>query len=147
MAREAVSAEPSWLWSWNGVCIGYRLGNSLFAADGLEVGRFSGSDVYGADGRYLGELTASEEGTRLVTSVYKKLHTMPGLVPTLERPVQAASGSFRSGSPVLRPRRIPSPQTEIDDGRPPIEVRATRRAALCHGTISARQLIRIGFII
>jgi|SRR5579862_5232823 len=84
VAREAVSAEPSWLWSWNGVCIGYRLGNSLFAADGLEVGRFSGSDVYGADGCYLGELTASEEGTRLVTSVYKKLHTMPGFVPTLE---------------------------------------------------------------
>jgi hypothetical protein len=43
------SLTPNWLWTWDGVCFGYRRGNSLFTYDGIEVGRFSGVEVYGAD--------------------------------------------------------------------------------------------------
>jgi hypothetical protein len=63
------SFTPIWLWTWNGVCFGYRRGDSLFTYDGIEVGRFSGAEVYGADGSYLGELKSTEEdGDRLITN-------------------------------------------------------------------------------
>jgi hypothetical protein len=69
-----VSLTPKWLWTWNGVCFGYRRGDSLFTHDGIEVGRFSGAEVYGADGSYLGEVRSTEEdGDRLITSSYKEV--------------------------------------------------------------------------
>jgi hypothetical protein len=80
------SLTPIWLWTWNGVCFGYRRGDSLFAYDGIEVGRFSGAEVYGADGSYLGEVRSTEEdGDRLITSSYKKLRMAAPFVPTIER--------------------------------------------------------------
>jgi hypothetical protein len=81
------SLTPVWLWAWNGVCFGYRLGNSLFTYDGIEVGRFSGIEVYGADGSYLGEVRSTEEGgaDRLITSSYKKSQVVASFVPTFER--------------------------------------------------------------
>src|SRR5579864_6640469 len=76
---------PNWLWSWNGVCFGYRRGDSLFTYDGVEVGRFSGAEVYGADGCYLGEVRNSEEdGDRLTTSSYKKSRMAASFVTTLD---------------------------------------------------------------
>jgi hypothetical protein len=76
---------PNWLWTWNGVCFGYRRGNSLFTYDGVEVGRFSGAEIYGADGSYLGEVRGTEEdGDRLTTSSYKKLRKAASFVPTIE---------------------------------------------------------------
>ena len=81
------SLTPNWLWTWNGVCFGYRRGDSLFTYDGVEAGRFSGAEIYGADGSYLGEVQSSEEdGDRLVTSSYKKFHTADVFEPTLDRP-------------------------------------------------------------
>ena len=77
--------KPNWLWTWNGVCFGYRRGDSLFTYDGVEVGRFFGAEVYGADGSYLGEVQSSEEGgDRLTTSSYKKLRKAASFVPTIE---------------------------------------------------------------
>ena len=79
------SLTPKWLWTWDGVCFGYRRGNSLFTYDGIEVGRFSGVEVYGADGSYLGEVRSTEgDGDRLITSSYKKLRTAASFVPTIE---------------------------------------------------------------
>jgi hypothetical protein len=80
------SLTPSWLWTWNGVCFGYRRGDSLFTYDGIEVGRFSGAEVYGSDGSYLGEVRSTEEdGDRLIASSYKKSRTAASFVPTFER--------------------------------------------------------------
>src|SRR5712691_7963372 len=77
--------KPNWLWTWNGVCFGYRRGDSLFTYDGVEVGRFSGAEVYGADGSYLGEVRSTEEDSeRLITSSYKKLRTAASFVPTID---------------------------------------------------------------
>ena len=76
---------PTWLWSWNGVCFGYRRGDSLFTYDGVEVGRFSGVEIYDANGSYLGEVRITEDGgNRLTTSSYKKSLIGPSFVPTLE---------------------------------------------------------------
>jgi hypothetical protein len=80
------SLAPNWLWTWNGVCFGYRRADSLFTYDGIEVGRFSGTEVYGADGSYLGEVRSTEEdGDRLITSSYKKSRIADSFVPTFER--------------------------------------------------------------
>ena len=77
--------KPNWLWSWNGVCFGYRRGDSLFTYDGVEVGRFSGSEIYDAAGSYLGEVRNTEEnGDRLTTSSYKKSRMVASFVPTIE---------------------------------------------------------------
>ena len=54
-----------WLWTWGGVCFGYRDGDELWTHDGRHVGRFHGDQVYGPDGRYLGEL---RNGNRLITN-------------------------------------------------------------------------------
>jgi len=80
------SLAPNWLWTWNGVCFGYRRADSLFTYDGIEVGRFSGTEVYAADGSYLGEVRSTEEdGDRLITSSYKKSRMAASFVPTFER--------------------------------------------------------------
>ena len=73
---------PSWLWTWGGVCFGYRRGDSLFTYDGTEAGRFFGTEVFGADGQYLGELSSSGDGERLITNIYKKSRTISGFSPT-----------------------------------------------------------------
>ena len=76
---------PNWLWTWNGICFGYRRGDSLFTHDGIEVGRFSGAEVYGPDGSYLGELRSTEvDGDRLIASSYKKSRTAASFVPAIE---------------------------------------------------------------
>src|SRR5437868_6467513 len=82
--RTAFGARPEWLWTWNGICFGYRRGDSLFTHDGLEVGRFSGTEVYGPDGRYLGELTSTSDGDRLITNLYKKSRSVREFVPTFD---------------------------------------------------------------
>ena len=94
---QAVRAElkPDWLWTWNGICFGYRLGDSLFTHDGLEVGRFSGAEVYDPYGRYLGELRSSDDGDRLITSSYKKSRAGIAFIPTFERPWKIPSARTR----------------------------------------------------
>ena len=83
-AVDAASAAmaPSWLWTWGGVCFGYRHGDSLFTNDGVEAGRFHGAEIYGADGQYLGELRSASDGERLITNLYKKSRFMGGFFPT-----------------------------------------------------------------
>ena len=76
--------KPDWLWTWKGICFGYREADSLFTHDGVEVGRFFGVEVYGCDGRYLGEIGQAEDGARLMASVYKKSRTRPTFVPTVK---------------------------------------------------------------
>src|SRR5258708_40022547 len=81
------------LWTWGGVCFGYRRDASLFTYDGVEVGRFVGAEVFGADGSYLGEVRRTEEGggDRLITSSYKKSRRADPFAPTTERPHQRAA--------------------------------------------------------
>src|SRR5216684_1608204 len=84
LRAEAIT-KPDWLWTWNGICFGYRLGDSLFTHDGVEVGRFTGPEIYGVDGRYLGEIGKANDGDRLVTNLYKKARTVPAFAPTFDR--------------------------------------------------------------
>jgi hypothetical protein len=99
--RTAFGVGPEWLWTWNGICFGYRRGDSLFTYDGFEVGRFSGTEVYAADGRYLGELTSAADGGRLITNLYKKSRSVRGFVPTFDhaynRPPNRAGQPLYSG--------------------------------------------------
>jgi hypothetical protein len=81
-----VQSERVWLWSWSGVCFGYRRANSLYTHDGQEIGRFSGAEVYGATGRYIGEINAAGDGSRLITNVYKKTRTREAFEPEADRP-------------------------------------------------------------
>ena len=82
---EPAASRPEWLWAWNGVCFGYRFGDSLFTHDGVEVGRFFGAEVYGIHGQYLGEVSPASDGHRLITNSYKKSRSVPAFVPTLHR--------------------------------------------------------------
>ena len=97
LAEEAPA--PHWLWTWNGVCFGFRQGNSLFTCGGAEAGRFAGSEIYGADGKYLGEVRTGEDGDRLVASSYKKSCTSAPFVPTFER-VPGERPASRAGQPL-----------------------------------------------
>jgi hypothetical protein len=81
-----VHGERVWLWTWSGACFGYRREASLFTHDGQEVGRFFGAEVYGANGRYIGEINAAEDGSRLITNLYKKTQTRAAFVPEADRP-------------------------------------------------------------
>lgn len=81
-----VHGERVWLWTWGGICFGYRRDNSLFTHDGKEVGRFFGGEVHGTDGRYMGEINVAEDGPRLITNVYKKSRTRGTFAPNAERP-------------------------------------------------------------
>jgi hypothetical protein len=87
-AGAELGLKPCWLWTWNGVAFGYRLGDSLFTHDGAEVGRFLGTEIYGVDGRYLGELGSAEAGDRLITNLYKKGRLATPFVPTFDRSYQ-----------------------------------------------------------
>jgi hypothetical protein len=75
-----------WLWTWRGVCFGYRRQASLFTPDGLEVGRFFGADIHDPDGWYIGEIISAEDGPRLITNVYKKTRTRAAFTPDSDRP-------------------------------------------------------------
>ncbi len=108
--KTAPGGAPDWLWTWNGICFGYRRGDSLFTHDGVEVGRFFGTAVYGADGGYLGELSSAEDGSRLITNLYKKSHTAAGFVPTFDR-VYSRPGAI-VGEPLYSGHEdFPSPDT------------------------------------
>jgi hypothetical protein len=102
---------PNWLWAWNGVCFGYRRGESLFTYDGFEVGRFSGAEVYGADGSYIGEIRSSEvDGDRLITSSYKKFRAAASFMPARE------PGQTRPAARIAQPlycghEHFPTPET------------------------------------
>jgi hypothetical protein len=110
LRAEPLTLKPDWLWTWNGVCFGYRLGDSLFTHDGVEVGRFSGPEVYGVDGRYLGEVGKADDGGRLVTNLYKKMRTVSRFAPTFDRsyrrPTNHAPQPLYSGH-----EEFPSPET------------------------------------
>jgi len=80
-----VASKPDWLWTWSGICFGYRLEDSLFTHQGVEVGRFSGPEVYGVDGRYLGEVGNATDGYRLITNLYKKGRTVSKFAPTFDQ--------------------------------------------------------------
>jgi hypothetical protein len=54
-----------WLWTWGGICFGYRDGDHLWTYDGRHVGRFEGKEVYASNGAYLGEIMSNN---RLITS-------------------------------------------------------------------------------
>jgi Flp pilus assembly pilin Flp len=85
-AAAAAAAEAyTWLWTCGGICFGYRRGDSLFTHGGAEVGRFTGVEIYGVDGSYLGEVTIAEDGSRLITNIYKKSQTASAFVPTFAR--------------------------------------------------------------
>ena len=74
-----------WLWTWGGVCFGYRREEWLFTYDGIGVGRFVGDEVYGTNGDYLGELRSTGQEQRLATSNYKKSRVVAAFSPKVER--------------------------------------------------------------
>ena len=81
------------LWTWSGVCFGYRRADSLFTYDGIELGRFSATEIYGSDGGYLGEVGSTEEdGDRLITGSYNKSRMAASFVPTFERAPKRPAG-------------------------------------------------------
>ncbi|HEV2200818.1 MAG TPA: hypothetical protein VGR73_13440 [Bryobacteraceae bacterium] len=108
----AVLTPVTQLWTWSGVCFGYRRDVSLFTYDGVEVGRFVGAEVYGPNGSYLGEVRRAEDGhsDRLITSSYKKSRTAVAFAPTTERPhIREAS---RAAEPLYCGyEEFPSPET------------------------------------
>jgi hypothetical protein len=57
-----------WLWTWGGVCFGYRIEDQLRTHDGRHVGRFVEDELYGVDGHYLGEMGSED---RLITKKRK----------------------------------------------------------------------------
>ena len=90
-----VFAPLQWLWTWNGVCFGYRRGDSLFTYDGVEIGRFVGKEIYGPDGGYLGEVMGTEGGEdRLITSHYKATRMEDPFVPAFGRPHPRGASCF-----------------------------------------------------
>jgi hypothetical protein len=109
-ARETTIGRPDWVWTWNGICFGYRSGDSLFTYDGAEVGRFSGREVYGVDGRYLGELSSAEDGSRLVTNLYKKLRSTTAFVPAFERGYRRPGNRIGQGPFYCGHEDFPSPE-------------------------------------
>jgi hypothetical protein len=109
-ARETTVVRPDWVWTWNGICFGYRVGDSLFTYDGSEVGRFSDREIYGVDGRYLGELSGTEDGSRLVTNMYKKLRSMAAFVPAFERGYRRPGNRIGQGPLYCGHEDFPSPE-------------------------------------
>lgn len=71
-----------WLWTWSGVCFGFRSGNDLWTHEGRHVGRFVDVEVYGVDGRYLGESMGQK---RLITRIAKKVIMANGFAPLPRR--------------------------------------------------------------
>jgi hypothetical protein len=45
-----------WLWSWKGICIGYKKDDYLWSYNGENIGRFYDNEIYSPEGNYLGEL-------------------------------------------------------------------------------------------
>lgn len=45
-----------WLWSWKGICIGYKKDDYLWSYNGDNIGRFIGNEIYSPEGKYLGEI-------------------------------------------------------------------------------------------
>jgi hypothetical protein len=98
-----------WLWTWGGVCFGYRQEEWLFTYDGIGVGRFVGDEVYGTSGDYLGELRSTGQEQRLATSNYKKSRVVAAFSPKVE------SGYERPANRLLQTlycgyRDFPSPE-------------------------------------
>ncbi|WP_186121167.1 hypothetical protein [Burkholderia gladioli] len=71
-----------WLWTWSGVCFGYRDEDQLRTYDGRHVGRFIDEEVYGPDGLYLGELGSED---RLITLQRKLGRRKPQFRPGMKR--------------------------------------------------------------
>ena len=57
-----------WLWTWSGLCSGYRHGNDLWTYDGKHVGTIVDDEITASDGRHLGEIRSN----RLITMESKK---------------------------------------------------------------------------
>lgn len=68
----------TWLWTWGGICFGYRDGDILRTHDGRHVGQFQNDEVYAPDGQYLGEIISDD---RLITNKNKKHHHSFGFAP------------------------------------------------------------------
>lgn len=65
-----------WVWTWCGVCFGYREQDNLWTYDGRHVGRYFGTKIHAADGRYIGEVWRG----RLVTDPENHSVRQPGFV-------------------------------------------------------------------
>lgn len=101
-ALEPLSEEPlvqppaprNWIWTWGGVCFGFRQEEWLFTDDGVGVGRFIGDEVYGTNGKYLGELITSGQGQRLIASSYKKKRVVVACSPKIEGACEKPGNRF-----------------------------------------------------
>lgn len=70
-----------WLWTWSGICFGYRAGNNLWTHDGKHVGKFYDEEVYDSDGKYLGEII---NDNRLITDKNKKSRRKSSFTPSVQ---------------------------------------------------------------
>ena len=76
---------PSWLWTWEGACFGYRDGDDLWTRDGRHAGRFHGEEVFAPTGAYLGEV---HDG-RLITRSAKVGRREAAFMPRDRAPARA----------------------------------------------------------
>jgi hypothetical protein len=84
-----------WVWTWSGICFGYREQDDIWTYDGKHIGRFYGNRVHSASGRYLGELWRG----RLVTDPDHAEERQQGFRPAPKRsPRERYTGFY--GPPV-----------------------------------------------
>jgi len=57
-----------WLWTWSGLCFGYKDGSDLWTYDGKHIGTIVDDEITASDGSYLGEV----RNDRLITMKSKK---------------------------------------------------------------------------
>lgn len=64
-----------WLWTWKGICFGYKDGDKLWTYDGRHVGKFFNDEVYDKNGKYLGEIKSDN---RLIRNKSKRNYKKSG---------------------------------------------------------------------
>jgi hypothetical protein len=79
----ATPLRTRWLWTWGGICFGYREGDELWTHAGRHVGHFRENEAYDPNGGYLGEI---RNGVRLITDARKLARRQLPFFPLPPRP-------------------------------------------------------------
>ena len=96
----------NWLWTWRGVCFGYRDGDDLWTHNGRHVGRFFGEEVYGKNGDYLGEI---RNNNRLITHKSKNRYKKTRFTPYSKRAAYAKYANYAGYAMYAGYEDFPSP--------------------------------------
>ena len=79
-----------WVWTYGGICFGYRERINLWTYDARHVGRFHGARIHAADGCYLGELWRG----RLIIDQANRSDRQAGFAPEPQRQPQGRYTGF-----------------------------------------------------